>query len=281
MAEKIVSYEPDNCLKQGYIGLARGIVRDLSENRWLTFQVFKRDLFAMYKQSVVGLLWLIINPVVSVGTFVLLNRSGVFDIGQIDAPYPIYAVLGMAFWQLFAVGLTASANSMVNAGAMISKINFSKKSLVIASVGNSILSFLIQFVLVLLLFALYGKTPSLAILAVPLLAIPMMMFSLGIGFIVALLNSFLRDVGTAIPVLVNFLLLLTPVLYAKPKAGVIGTLTKYNPAHYLVSVPRDIILTGHSDHLAGFFVAIGLSVAVFVVCLTIFHLTESRVAERV
>ena len=279
-AQREVTYQPDNCLRQGYRGLLSDVFRDINANRWLTMQILRRDLFAIYRQSAVGLLWLIINPLMMIGTFMILGRSGVFNLGVIKVPYPIYAVLGMSFWQLFSVGLTASASSLVNAGQMIAKINFSKKSLVIASLGHSVLSFLVQFLLVLCLFAIYRVSPSPAILLVPLFAIPMILLSLGLGFMVSLLNAVLRDVGAAIPVLINFLLLLTPVLYA-PKPGIIGRITHFNPVYYLVSVPRDIILAGHTDNWTGYLVAAGLACSVFVLCLTTFHLTETRVAERI
>lgn len=280
MIQDTVVYQPDNCLKHGYAGLAREIFSEIFANRWLTTQLLKRDLVAMYKQSIAGFLWLLINPLVSVATFVILSRSGVFSIGDVKIPYAIYAVLGMSFWQLFAAGLVTSASSLVNAGSMISKINFSKKSLVFASVGASLLSFIIQFILVLVLFVVYRTAPSPMIFLTPLLALPMIALSLGLGFIVSLLNAVLRDVGAAIPVLMNFLLFLTPVLYAR-KLGIAGTLASYNPLYYLVSVPRDIIINGKTDHLAGYLIAAAISFFVFVICLSIFHLTESRVAERI
>ena len=138
MNKTVITYEPDNSLKKGYLSIFGEIFHELKNNRWLTFQLFKRDFFAMYKQSFIGILWAVIIPIISVGTFIILNRSGVFTIGDIDVPYPIFAILGMAFWQLFSTGLIASSSSLVKAGQMIAKINFSKKSLVLASLGQSI-----------------------------------------------------------------------------------------------------------------------------------------------
>jgi lipopolysaccharide transport system permease protein len=280
LAVREVVYEPDNCLKQGYRGLLRDVFMDVINNRWLTLQILRRDLFAVYRQSAAGLLWLFINPLLMIGTFVILGRSQVFNLGDVRAPYPIYAVLGMSLWQLFSVGLTSSANSLVAAGPMIAKVNFSKKSLVIASLGSAMLAFLIQFAIVTVLFVGYQVTPSFFIALIPIMAIPMAMLTLGIGFIVSLFNAVMRDVGVAIPVLIQFLLLLTPVLYA-PRPGIIGELTKINPLYYLVSVPRDLVLRGHSDHVVGYLAASVLAIFVFVLCLTVFHLTETRIAERV
>jgi lipopolysaccharide transport system permease protein len=281
MNESITTYEPDNSLKKGYLYIFKEIFNELRKNRWLTYQLFKRDFLAVYKQSFIGSFWALILPLISVGAFIILNHSGILSIGDIKAPYPIYALLGMAFWQLFSTGLIASSNSLVAAGTMITKINFSKKSLVIASLGCSIVSFLIQFVLVSLLFVYYGIVPSIAILLLPLIIIPIILLTLGLGFILSLVNGVVRDVGNVLGVLLTFLMFLTPVLYAKPTIGILAQATNYNPLYYLVSAPRDLVLTGTIPELSGFFVMSIISIIIFIVCLFIFHLTETRVAERI
>lgn len=277
----VTTYEPDNFLKKGYLAIFSEIFNELKKNKWLTYQLFKRDFSTMYKQSFIGILWAFIIPLVSVGTFIVLNQAGVFTIGDIPVPYPIYALLGMAFWQLFSAGLIASSNSLVNAGSMIAKINFSKKSLVVASTGKSIVTFLIQFVLVGILFVYYGITPSIAILLIPILIFPIMLLTLGLGFILALLNGVMRDIGSILPVVVTFLMFLTPVLYARPTTGILATVTNYNPLFYLVSVPRDLVLMGTITEWKGFLITSIISVIIFIVCLVVFHLAETRVAERI
>ena len=281
MTEIITTYEPDNSLKKGYLSIFSEIFDELKKNRWLTYQLFKRDFFAIYKQSFIGVLWALIIPLVSVGTFITLNRSGIFTIGDINVPYPIYAILGMAFWQLFSTGLVAASNSLVKAGSMIVKINFSKKALVIASTGQSLISFLIQFVLVGILFASYRITPSIAILWVPLIIIPIMLLTLGLGFILSLLNGVMRDIGNMLSMLMTFLMFLTPILYAKPTTGILARITEYNPLYYLVSAPRDLVLMGTVPELKGFLIASIISLIIFLICLIAFHLTETRIAERI
>ena len=281
MSEIITTYEPDNSLKKGYLSIFSEISNEIKKNRWLTYQLFKRDFFALYKQSFIGVLWAFIIPLVSVGTFILLNRSGVFSIGDINVPYPIYAILGMAFWQLFSTGLITSSNSLVKAGSMIVKINFSKKSLVIASAGQSIVSFMIQLTLVIILFIYYKIAPSTAILLIPLFMIPIMLLTLGLGFIFSLLNGIVRDIGNILSILMTFLMFLTPILYAKPSTGILARITNYNPLYYLTSVPRQLVLTGTISEWKGFLISSVISVFIFVICLIVFHLTETRVAERI
>lgn len=143
------------------------------------------------------------------------------------------------------------------------------------------MSFLIQFVLVALLFVYYGIVPSIAILLLPLIIIPIILLTLGLGFILSLVNGVVRDVGNVLGVLLTFLMFLTPVLYAKPTIGILAQATNYNPLYYLVSAPRDLVLTGTIPELSGFFVMSIISIIIFIVCLIIFHLTETRVAERI
>ena len=281
MTEITTTYEPDNSLKKGYLSIFSEIYNEYKRSKWLTYQLFKRDFFAIYKQSFIGVLWALIIPLVSVGTFIVLNSSGVFTIGDINVPYPIYAILGMAFWQLFATGLIASSDSLVKAGPMIAKINFSKKALVIASTGQSLVSFLIQLVLVCILFVYYGIAPSIAIFLIPIVIIPIMFLTLGLGFIFALLNGVMRDIGNMISMLMTFLMFLTPVLYAKPTSGILAQVTNYNPLYYLVSAPRSLVLQGAIPELKGFLIASVISVIVFTICLIVFHLTETRVTERI
>jgi homopolymeric O-antigen transport system permease protein len=279
-AENITTYEPEDRFKQGYLITVGEILREISQNRWLIFQLFKRDLATLYKQSLIGVLWVFIIPIVTVGTFIVLNRSGVFNIGAVGVPYAIYAILGVAFWQLFSAGLVASSNSLAKAGPMITRVNFSKKSLVIASTGQALVSFAIQFSLLLPLFVFYSYMPSAAILLVPLLIVPLLVLTLGLGFFLSLLSGVLLDISLTLSLFLTFLLFLTPILYAKPATGAIATLATYNPIYYLISVPRDLVLTGSTSSWVGFIIAAAISLIVFIACLLAFHLAEIRVAER-
>lgn len=275
-----VSYYPDNCLRKNIFGFFADIIGEIHQNKWLTYQLFKRDLNALYKQSIFGFLWIFVNPLFYVGTFIVLRSTGTFAIDNVNVPYPIYAVFGMSFWQLFTVSLTTSSNSLVAAGSMITKINFSKKSLVLASISTALISFIIQFILMVILLMAYKVTPSPWIILSPLFALPILFLSLGFGFIVSLLNAIMRDIGNSLPMLINFLLLLTPILYPR-KDDILGIIAGFNPIYYLVTVPRDVALNGDWTHINGFLLSSLVSFVFFLLCCMVFHLTETRIAERV
>ena len=281
MNRKAVIYFPDKLNKQGYPSLFKEMFGEIFSNQWLTYQLFKRNFVATYKQSVLGVFWALIIPLVSVGLFIFLNKGGIFDVGNITIPYPLFAVAGMALWQLFSVGLTLGTNSLVTAGAMITKINFPKKSLIISAVAQGCITFLIPIGVVFILFASYGVVPPLTALLVPLAIIPLLLLTLGLGFVLSLVNAVLRDAGNGISIMVTFLLFATPVLYAKPPSGIVATVSAYNPLYYLISVPRDLLVIGRATGLEGFAYSALLSLVVFLTCLMVFHLSETRITERI
>lgn len=277
----VVTYEPDNSTRRGFRFLLAEIVHDVTNNWWLTYQLLRRDFLAAYKQTLVGTIWSIIIPAISVSMFALLNRAGILVVGKTEAPYPIYATLGVVFWQVFSSGILASSNALVNAGSMIVKINCSKKSLILASTGQSILSFFVQLILVAIVFVAYRITPHPSAILLPLFTLPIVALVLALGFLLSLLNGIVRDVGNVLSVLLGFLMLLTPVFYTKPLTGVLAYISRLNPLYYMISVPRDIILSGSTVEWPGYIASVSISAITLVISVLIFHLTETRVAERI
>jgi lipopolysaccharide transport system permease protein len=278
---KTTVYYPDKAIRQGYISLFREMTNEVVTSRWLTWQLFRRNFISIYKQSVLGIFWALFIPLVSVGTFIFLNQGGIFDVGDVSIPYPLYAVAGIALWQLISTGLTLGANSIVNAGAMITHINFTRASLVISSVAQGFLPSVVQIVIVFILFAVYGIVPPWTVLLVPFAVIPLMLLTLGLAYILSLVNAVVRDAGNGISILITFLMFLTPVLYAKPDSGMVAAVSRYNPLYYLVAVPRDLLTTGSTGESPGFFYSSLIAVVVFLVCWIVFHLIETRIVERV
>jgi len=280
-SEIVTTYEPDNSLKKGYSQIFAEIISEIVSNRWLTYQLFRRNFFAMYKQSFLGILWIVILPIINVGVFAVLNNSGIFNIGVIQVPYPIYAIAGMAFWQIFAVGLGSSASALTSAGDMVTRINFSKKSLVFAPMGRTMVSFLIQLALVGALMVFYRIIPGPGILLIPLVVFAIILLTLGLGLLVSIMNAIVNDIGNILSLGITFLMYLTPVLYAKPKIGILSQVTQFNPMYHFVSAGRDLILDSQISDVHGFILSALFSAALFMIALVIFHLTETRIAERI
>lgn len=278
--KKIAIYEPDRSIKQGYFTLWKENFQDLKENLWLIRQLFLRDFKGQYSQSLLGVVWAFILPLVTLSIFILLRNSGLFNVGAIEVPYAIYALLGLSFWQLFVTGIVQSTNSLVSAGSMIKKVNFPRETLIFSSLGNSLFSFTLQMIIVFILFGVYGFVPHWQFVLFPFMLIPIVLLTCGLGFIFSIINGIIRDLGRILGLGLTFLLFITPIAYELPEIGFVATLARINPLYYLSIAPRDIALTGTLNHPLGYFISCGLSIVIFFFCWMTFHLTETRIPER-
>ncbi|MFX0134038.1 MAG: ABC transporter permease [Candidatus Hodarchaeota archaeon] len=281
MGEQIVTiHEPDGPIRKGYLKLWKEIFQETKDSKWLIWQLFLRNFKGIYSQSILGIAWVLIMPLGTLLTFIVLKGTGIFDVGEIKVPYAIYAILGLTFWQIFATGIQRSTNSLVSAGGMLKRIYFPREVLVFSSLGTIITSFLIQMILVFLLFVVYSFIPNWHIIFLPLMTIPLLLLTCGLGFIFSLINGVIRDLGRLLSFGLIFLLFITPIAYEKPDTGVITTLANINPVYYLSVAPREIALTGNLSDPFSYFISCAFSIFIFFVCWMSFHLAEPRIIER-
>jgi lipopolysaccharide transport system permease protein len=272
-----VVYTSDKSGKKG-LGIWKDMFRELVKSKELITRLFLRDLTSRYKQSLLGHLWVVINPFVAIGTFILLNRAGILNIGHTDIPYPLFALIGLSVWQLFAGGIMIASHSILSAGGMISKVNFPREALVFSAMGQVIFDFLVRFCLIILFFIVFKFVPTWGILLFPFALIPLILLTLGCGMILSIINTIIRDTASIVSIFITFLMFLTPVLYPVPVR--FSRVFKFNPLSPLIVTPRDLIAYGHILHPIGFWIMSVVSVLVFLVCWQIFHLAETKLPER-
>lgn len=254
---------------------------ELVNTRELTWRLFIKDLKAKYKQSILGVFWAFIMPFVMIGSFIYLSKAGVVDVGTTNIPYPLFALLGISFWQLFATGLASCTNSIVAAGGVIVKINFPKKTLVIAALGQTIFEFAIRLILVGLAFLYYQIVPSWHVILIPIAVIPVLLITLSLGFFLSLLNAVVRDVANIVAVLIPFLMLITPVMYVPKAGGFTALVNRYNPMSSLVIFLRDLVLGNQVSLFPDYFFISLFSIVLFLFAWKAMHIIEPRLAERV
>lgn len=280
-ANLVVDYVPDRPVANGWLGQWKDLMREMPATARVAGVMFSRDFRALYRQSVLGYFWSLAVPLLTVGLFLYLNRTGLFSVGSISVPYVVFAVVGMAFWQLFAAGLTSCTQSLVTGGALLTKVNFPRESLVFAAYAVAAVPFTVQLVLGLVLMLGY-RVPFTwwALAAIPAIA-PLVLLTIGLGLLTSLLHGLARDVGAVLPALVSFLLFFTPVLYARPTTGLASTVATYNPLYYLIGVPRDLLLFGGTSYMTGYWISAAGSIFVVIGAWQMFHLAEFRLVERI
>jgi lipopolysaccharide transport system permease protein len=278
---KNVIYTSDKYINLGLIAGWKDMSLALFQSRELIWRLFLRDFSAKYRQSLFGVLWAVLNPVMIIGVFIFLNRSGIININETTIPYSIYALIGISFYSLFSTGLASATSSIVGAGPMVVKINFPKISLVVSSFGTAVVEFGVRFVLIAALVVYYGILPQWQALLLPLLVIPLILITLGVGFITALLAGVFRDTVHVISLFTTFFLFATPVLYPAPQAGIFADINKWNPLSHIITGCRDILITGSMNNIIDYCWSAAISLVLFLVSWRIFYLSETRIAERV
>jgi len=274
-------YEPNHILKAG-IRIWPEMVRELILARELIWRLIIRDLTAKYKQSVFGILWSFITPLAMMFVFIMVKRGNILPIRKTAMPYPAFLFLGQMVWLLFQQGVTTTTSSLVEAGSLITKINFPRETLVISKLGQTIFEFLIRIPLLIIIFIWVGFVPKLPILLVPFVLIPLLLLVTGLGFFLSLLNGVIRDIGSAIGILLSIGMFATPVIYPPPVRWPMSFLINYvNPVSAFVNAARDLATTGYITNPESYMTSSIISLLVFLIGWRAFHLVEPKIAETV
>jgi len=187
-------------------------LRELWHYRELWRFLVVRDIKVRYKQTILGGLWALLQPFMSMIVFTIFFGN-LAKIPSDGLPYPIFVYTALLPWQFFSGGISSSGNSLIANSHLISKVYFPRMIIPAASLGAGFLDFLIAFVILLIMMVYYGIFPGAALLFFPFLMILVALASLGVGMILAALNVSYRDFRYVIPFLVQFWLFATPVIY--------------------------------------------------------------------
>lgn len=188
-------------------------LREIWRYRELLYFLVWRDVKVRYKQTAIGVAWVVLQPFLTMVLFSVIfgQLMGVSTGGR--EPYPIFAYVALLPWTLFAGALSRCGQSLVADANLITKIYFPRLILPFAAVLSTLVDFAVSFLILLGLLAFYGIMPGTAVLALPLLLLLAILTAAGFGLWLAALNVRYRDVGYVIPFLVQFWLFLTPVAY--------------------------------------------------------------------
>lgn len=187
--------------------------KELYEYRELLYFLTWRNLKVRYSQTIIGVLWVIIQPVMTMLIFsILFGRFA--KLPSEGFPYTIFVFSALLPWNLFAGSLSGASTSLVNNRNLISKIYFPRIIIPIARVLENLVDFCISCFILFILMGLYGILPTKSIIIVPFFTLWVMILSLGAGFWLSALNVKYRDVGHAVPFLMQIWLYVSPVAYA-------------------------------------------------------------------
>ncbi|HEX8501569.1 MAG TPA: ABC transporter permease [Pyrinomonadaceae bacterium] len=190
-----------------------GALGDLWHYRELLYFLVWRDLKVRYKQTALGVAWVVMQPLLT--TLVFSVFLGLLARVPTDggAPYPVFVFAGMLPWTFFSGAVATSGNSLVGNSHLITKVYFPRVIIPMAAVGGRLVDFLVSFVVLALLLAFYRIAPTWNLLMLPPLVLLVTLLGLAVGMWASASNVRYRDVAAILPVLVQLWMFASPVVY--------------------------------------------------------------------
>ena len=254
--------------------------RDLSASRELAWRLTVRDLSAQYRQTIIGFLWAIILPLANTLIWIFLSRSGVVKVSGTPLPYPVYVFTGTMLWAILMDALNAPIQKITASKSMLVKISFPREALVLAGIYQTIVNALIKVALLLIALLTMGINPGWSALLFPIGLFSLILVGTVIGLAITPVGLLYTDVGKAIPLLMQFLMYITPVVFAMPKEGLSATLFQVNPLTPLILTARDW-LTGFTPTYLGYFVGVNVfAIILLSIFWVVFRLAMPILIER-
>jgi lipopolysaccharide transport system permease protein len=187
-------------------------LREMWQCRELLYFFVWRDLKVRYKQTAIGVAWVVIQPVLAMMVFTLFFGR-LAKMPSQGLPYPVFYYTALLPWLYFAASLTNATNTVVEHEKVITKVYFPRMILPFSAVLSGLVDFAIGFVLLLGMMLYYHIIPTIATLLVPAFLLLAVMTALAVGLWLSALNAIYRDVRYVIPFMVQFWLFASPVAY--------------------------------------------------------------------
>jgi lipopolysaccharide transport system permease protein len=187
-------------------------LREMWEYRELLYFFVWRDLKVRYKQTAIGVAWVVLQPLLAMLVFTLFFGR-LAKMPSEGLPYPVFYYTALLPWMYFATSLTHATSTMVEHEKVITKVYFPRLLLPFSSVLSGLVDFAAGFVLLIGMMLYYRRTPTIATLLAPLFLLLAVLTALAMGLWLSALNAIYRDVRYVTPFLVQFWMFASPVAY--------------------------------------------------------------------
>jgi lipopolysaccharide transport system permease protein len=279
---ELTKHEPATIYIKPSTGLAALNLRDLWTYRELVYFMIWRDIKVKYKQTLLGMAWAVIQPVMNMLVFTFVFDR-VAKLATDGVPYEIFSFTALLPWGLFVTALNQGARSLVAHNNMVTKIYFPRLILPMSSVFAGLVDFAIAFVILVGLLFYFKVTPAWNLLwTLPLFLLLALVTALGVALWLSAINVKYRDVNQALPFLTQFWLFATPVAYSftnLPETWQI--VLSLNPMTGVVNGFRWALLgTGNGPDLT-LWISAGIAVLIFISGLFYFRSMEKTFADTI
>ncbi|MFO1481010.1 MAG: ABC transporter permease [Turneriella sp.] len=262
-------------------------LKDLYAYRDLIFMFVKRDFSAIYKQSILGPIWFLIQPLFSTIVFTVIFGQ-IAKISTEEIPHVLFYMSGVICWNYFSSSLTKTSETFIANQGIFSKVYFPRLTIPISVVMTNLITFAVQFGLFMAFYLYYAFSTNLlqpvntTLLLVPLLLLQMILLSIGFGILIASMTTKYRDLNYLVGFGMQLWMYATPVVYP---VSIIPErfqwLVHLNPMANVIENFRYAFFSVGNFTLQDFGVSFGASLCIFFFGLILFNRVEKSVADTI
>lgn len=275
----MVSKEPITIIKPSP-RLSFPDLREVWNYRELLLTLVKRDLTVRYRQTVIGGIWAVIQPLTTMVIFSFFFGY-LAQISGDGVPYPVFSYSGLVLWIYFANALSAASGSVVAAAGLFTKVYFPRLIVPIAASMTGIVDYFIALTILFGLMIFYQITPPIIIIFLPLLVLLTWLLATGIGFWLSAINVRYRDVGFIMPFFIQLMMYVTPVIYPVSIAPNFKQILALNPMTGIVEAHRALILGVRDINYSSLIFSVIITLIIFITGAIYFRSVERKFADIV
>jgi len=277
--ESVIVYTPDSSLRNP-AKMIREMFADLAASRELSWRLAVRDICAHYRQAFLGILWAFILPLANTLTWIFLNSTGIVAVRETALPYTVYVFTGTMLWAILMDAMNAPLQQINAARGMLSKLNFPREALIVSGIYKVIFNATIKIILLLGTLFIMGIYPGWSLLLFPLGVLSLVLIGTSIGLLILPVGILYTDIGRALPVLMQFMMYVTPVVFPMPKEGWTANLFRINPFTPIILTTRNWLTNFTPEYLDYFVLVNVIAILLFLFVLVIYRLSMPILIER-
>jgi lipopolysaccharide transport system permease protein len=250
------------------------------KERELLMLLMLYSIKSKYRQTTIGVLWALVNPLISVGVFTFIF-SGLAKIDTGDIPYPLFSLAALLPWQYFQFLINETTQSMLRGSHILSKVYVPRLTILLVSIGPGVLNFAIGSVLLVGMLIYFGYMPSLTLLAAVYFFGLGTLFAIACGLWLSVINVTYRDVTLIVPVIMQVLFYATPIVYpADMVPEKFQALYWLNPLSVIIEGFRASILGQPFPETIYLFTSAAIVALVLLPGLVVFNRLSQTMADR-
>jgi lipopolysaccharide transport system permease protein len=272
-------YTPESPLAHP-VKLWREMSQDLWAGRELAWRLAVRDISAQYRQSALGILWALINPLTTTALWLFLSSSRLIQVANTSIPFPVFVFTGSLLWSILIDSFNAPLGQVSANRALLAKINFPREALVLTGIYQTLFNASIKIGILLLVLPFLGIHPGWGGLLIPAGVLALVLTGTALGLAITPIGVLYGDINRVIALVTQFLMYLSPVVFPLATTGWTATVMRLNPLTPLILNAR-AWFTGQPPQLLGQWVlVVGGSAVLLVLVWMVYRLSMPILIER-